>query len=183
LAIAVERFWPRRGKAITYCVIVLAILFELHAAPLQLIRGEADPDALTLDLKSRKMAGGILELPIGDRADHLYMLRAADHLHPLVNGKDSFVPPLQKQIEQLTTDSPIPDRLLDIFETIPVSYVTVHYAYFSPAERARTESFLNRGVALGRLRFIKSFAVQADDAGDQRIDLYAVTRTEPNAVE
>jgi hypothetical protein len=178
IAAAVQRRQPRFGNAVTYAVIVLAILFELHAAPLQMIRGEVDADALTLDLKSRKMSGGILELPIGDR-DHFYMLRAADHGHPLVNGRYSFVPELQRQLEQLTTTQPNPDHLLDILEMIPVSYVTVHYAFLSADERAPIEDLLRRGVASGRLRFVKTVDYRLSDGSLQHNDLYAVTRTEP----
>ena len=177
---AVGRWWPRFGKAIVYGVIVVAILFELHAAPLALTRGEINPDALTLNLKNRKMSGGIIELPIGER-DHIYMLRAADHLHPIVNGRYSFVPPLQNEIEQLTSSRPIPDRVLDIFENIPVSYVTIHYAFLSPDDREAIDSFLNRGVARGRLRFIASFDDRSSEGVRQHNDLYAVTRTEPDA--
>ena len=171
--------WLRFGKPVAYAVVVLAILFELHAAPLKMIRGEINPDALTLDLKSRKMSGGIVELPMGDATDHLYMLRAADHLHPLVNGKYSFVPPLQIEIEQLTAARPIPDRLLDIFESIPVSYVTVHHAFLSPDDQEAIQRFLDRGVAAGRLRFIKSFDGDVSNGVRQHNDLYAVTKTEP----
>jgi len=171
--------WLRFGKPVFYAVIVLAILFELHAAPLEMIRGEVNPDVLTLDLKSRKMSGGILELPMGDATDHLYMLRAAEHLHPLVNGKYSFVPPLQIEIEQLTNARPIPDRLLDILESIPVSYVTVHQAFLSPDDQEAIQRFLDRGVASGRLRFIKSFDEDFSNGVRQHNDLYAVTRTEP----
>lgn len=173
--------WLRFGKPVAYAVVVLAILFELHAAPLKMIRGEINPDALTLDLKSRKMSGGIVELPMGDATDHLYMLRAADHLHPLVNGKYSFVPPLQIEIEQLTAARPIPDRLLDIFEGIPVSYVTVHHAFLSPNDEEAIQSFLDRGVAAGRLRFIKNFEGDVSNGLRQHNDLYAVKKTEPNA--
>ena len=171
--------WPRFGKPVTYAVIVVAILFELHAAPLEMVRAEVDPDALALELKSRKMSGGILELPMGDMNDHLYMLRAADHLHPLVNGKYSFVPPLQIEIEQLTKERPIPDRLLDIVESIPVSYVTVHHAFLLPGDQEAMQSFLDRGVTAGRLRFIKSFDGKNVDGISQHNDLYVVTRTEP----
>jgi hypothetical protein len=172
--------WPRFGKPVIYGVIILAILFELHVAPLKMVRGEINPDALTLDLKARKMAGGIVELPMGDATDHLYMLRAADHLHPLVNGKYSYVPPLQGEIEQLTNERAIPDRLLEIFETIPVSYVTVHRAFLSPDNQEALQRFLDRGVAAGRLRFVKSFESDASDGTKQQNDLYAVTKTEPN---
>jgi hypothetical protein len=179
-AAIVGKYWPRFGKPLIYAVVVVAVLFELHVAPLQMSRGETDPDALTLDLKARKMSGGIIELPMGDATDHLYMLRAADHLHPLVNGKYSFVPPLQMEIERLTNERPIPDRLLDIFESIPVSYVTVHHAFLSPDDQESIQRFLDYGVATGRLRFVKSFDGEVGDDVRQQNDLYAVTKTEPS---
>jgi hypothetical protein len=175
------RWWPRFGKQIIYAVLVFAILFELHVAPLKMIQGEADPDALTLDLKSRKMAGGIIEFPMGDSTDHLYMLRAADHRHPLVNGKYSFVPPLQLELEQLTNARPIPDHLLDLIETIQVSYLTLHRAFLSPDDQDSFQRFLDRGVAAGRLRFIKSFDADVVGGVSQHNDLYVVTKTEPQA--
>jgi hypothetical protein len=179
LAAVIAARWLRFGKPVTVSIVVLAILFELHAAPLKMVRGEIHPDALTLDLRSRKMSGGIVELPMGDATDHLYMLRAADHLHPLVNGKYSFVPPLQIEIQQLTMARPIPDRLLDIFEGIPVSYVTVHHASLSPQDEEAMQSFLDRGVTAGRFRFIKSFDGVSNGLR-QHNELYAVTKTEPN---
>ena len=177
---AIRHRWPRFGKTLTYGVIIVAILLELHVAPLKMMRGEIDPDALTLYLKTQKMSGGIVELPASD-SDHLYMLRAADHGHPLVNGSYSFVPPLTKEIEELNASQPIPDRLLDIFETIPVSYVTVHRPLLSPERRAALEIFLIRGVATGRLRFIKSFEASNREGTEHSNDLYAVTKTEPDA--
>jgi hypothetical protein len=167
-----RRRWSRWGQPATYALIMTMILFELNAAPLKMLRGEADPDALTLALKGKTMSGGILELPIGEYTDHLYMLRAADHRHPLVNGRYSFVPPLQQEIERLIATPPISDQLLDILEAIPVSYVTVHNAFLSAYDRSAIESFMNRGLAMGRLRFINSY---------QTNDLYAVVRTEPAA--
>jgi hypothetical protein len=176
----VGSWWPRFGKQLAFGLIVAAIMIDLHAVPLQMIRGAADPDALTLDLKARKMSGGILELPAGNR-DHLYMLRAADHRHPIVNGRYSFVPPLQLEIERMLAEDPIPDELLDKLETIPVSYLTVHYSMMSPEEGATIRKFLERGVANNRLRFIRSFAAAPGENADQHTELYAVTKTEPNA--
>ncbi len=126
------------------------------------------------------MSGGIVELPAGNW-DHLYMLRAADHGHPLVNGSYSFVPPLAREIEELNASQPIPDRLLDIFETIPVSYVTVHRPFLSPERRAALEIFLTHGVATGRLRFIESFEASNREGAEHTNDLYAVIKTQPDA--
>lgn len=184
LADAMAGRWPRFGKTATYAVIIVAILFELHAAPLKLMRGEPDPDELTLFLKKQKLSGGIIELPIGD-SDHIYMLRAADHGHPIVNGSYSFVPALQRELRQLSASEPITDRLLELLEENRVSYITVHNSLLSPETRTELEDFLKRGVASGRLRFIKAFNPSPREALERaglRNDLYAVTKTEPSAV-
>jgi hypothetical protein len=172
----ISRQLPRL-KVAGYVLIIAAVLVELHAAPLAMVRGAVDPDAISLDLKNRTMKGGILELPIGN-ADHIYMLRAADHLHPIVNGSYSFVPPLKLELESLTRSRPIPDRVFDILEQMPVSYLTVHREFFGSDELPWIEDFLARGVGNGRLRFIKS--VPSAASVDKHVDLYAVVKTEPN---
>jgi hypothetical protein len=169
-----------RMKTALYILIVAVVLVELHAAPLAMVRGAVDPDAISLDLKNRTMRGGVLELPIGD-VDHIYMLRATDHLHPIVNGRYSYVPPLQLEIQGLTQARPIPNSLFDIIEQIPVSYITVHREFIGADDLPWIEDFLARGVVAGRLRFIKS--VPSASILDQRVDLYAVVKIEPNTVQ
>jgi hypothetical protein len=170
-----SRRWSNLRTAAPYALIILLILFEQRVAPLHLMRGEADPDQLTLRLKETRMKGGIVELPAGPRRT-LYMARAADHGHPLVTAINSFVPPIEQEIESLTDSRPVPDRLLELFESIPVSYLTIHNASLNPESRDALESFLARASAAGRLRFIRSYG---DDK--RRNDLYAVTKTEPLA--
>jgi hypothetical protein len=174
----IRRRFPRL-KTAGYVLIIAAVLVELHATPLAMVRGAVDPDAISIDLKNRTMQGGILELPIGD-GDHVYMLRAADHLHRIVNGRYSFVPPLQLEIEALTKSRPIPDRLFDIIEEIPVSYVTVHRDFIGSDDLPWIEDFLTRGLGNGRLRFIKSFPAATTEDPNQTVDLYAVVKIEPN---
>jgi hypothetical protein len=171
----IRRHWSNLRRWPVYALIIIALLFEQRVAPLQLIRGEADPDQLTLRLKETPMRGGVVELPAGPRRT-LYMARAADHGHPLVTAINSFVPPIEQEIESLTSSRPVPDRLLELFESVPVSYLTIHNASLDPLGRAALESFLARGRATGRLRFIRSYG----DEG-HRQDLYAVTKTEPLA--
>jgi hypothetical protein len=122
------------------------------------------------------MRGGIVELPAGGpTGNYLYVLRAADHARPLITATNSFVPPLEARIESLTHMKTIPSSLLDLLESIPASYVVVHYDTISEDERRSIESLLANGMETGRLRFIKSYT----DAG--RADLYALTKTEPQA--
>jgi hypothetical protein len=109
------------------------------------------------------------------------MLRAADHERPLVNTIGSFVPPIALEIQSLTSSPPIPDRLLDLFESIPASYLTIHNSLISYERRLALEDFLRHGVATGRLRFIRSFEGGRVGGLPERNDLYAVTKTEPDA--
>ena len=172
--------WHPRLKPAVYIVVVAALLFELHVAPLRMIRGAVDADAITTDLKSRKMAGALLELPIGDR-DHIYMLRAADHRQRIVNGRYSFVPRLQLEIEGLTKTRPVPDRLLEVIEGLPVSFVTLHRGLVAPEDLPWLDEFIARALAAGRLRRIKSFPAAAAEGANQQVELYAVVMNEPDA--
>ncbi|HVS21869.1 MAG TPA: hypothetical protein VHD88_08480, partial [Pyrinomonadaceae bacterium] len=165
-----------RGRSVViYGIIILALLFEQRAAPLELVQGEPDPDEVSLRLKDTPMRGGIVELPAGAEglADHGYMLRAADHGRPLVTAISSYVPPLTQEVEQLAAQRPIPDRFLDLLESIPVSYLVIHDGKLSPESRPDVQRFVVRAVADRRLCYIGSY--------DQRNDLYAVTKTEPEA--
>jgi hypothetical protein len=161
----------------TYSVIVAALLFELHAAPMPFIRGAVFPDAVTLQLKKTSMRGGVVELPSLPQPPyyswHLSMLRSADHGHPVVFAASSFTPPLTMKVHDMTKGPGIPKAFLDLLEEIPASYVVVRRSLVEPERQAEFSAFLGDAVASGRLRFIGSY-----DGSD---DLYAVMKTEPRA--
>jgi len=174
--------WRARGGGTRATVLVFALaglglLFEDRAAPLDLIRGEADPDEVTLFLAKTPMAGGLVELPAGteDHGNYRAMLRAADHGKPLITAVSGFTSPIVSRIEEDERKVPIPDELLDFLEKIPTSYVLVHDSWLSPAQRESHREWLAREMASGRLLFVKRF--------DRRMrnDLYAVVRNEPEA--
>lgn len=175
LASGLGRRLPR-GAAAVFPLLSAALLLELRHAPLSLFSGEADPDALTRKLATLPMKGGLVELPSGgSRGNYLYVLRAADHGKPLVNAVSGFGTPETGRIEELTRRAPVPDELVDLFEKIPVSYVTVREAFLLPDELMAFRDLLARGVRAERLRFVGRF--------DERVraDLYAVAKTEPDA--
>lgn len=168
------RHWQKIHPVPIYVVIALALLIEQRSAPLSLIHGAVDPDELTLWFKQTPMAGGIVELPAttGKLEIYLYTLRAADHNRPLVTGVSGFETPISREIQALTHEEVVPDRFLDLLESIPCSYLVMHNDSMGSANQLAIEVVLARGIAAGRLLFIKSY-----EAGD----LYAVTKTEPNA--
>lgn len=161
------------------CVaVVILILFEQRVAPIEFVHGEVEPDAITLRLKTLPMAGGIVELPAekDNYAYYRYMLRGADHGRPFVTASASFAPPLVQDIETLTSERPIPDALLDLFERIPASYLVVHRSLLNAETDYAIETFVTRATQSGRLRLINGFG--HDRSADE---LYAVTKIEPEA--
>lgn len=168
--------WPRaRTATIVFALAAIALLFELHASPLPIELGEVNTTQLAERLKRTPMRGGLVELPSEEGANrHYYMLRAADHARPLVNATASFISPITAQINKATREGSIPSNFQDLLERVPASYLVVHNERLAPERRADYETFLARGLASGRLRFVNRF--------DGGADLYAVTKTEPDAV-
>ncbi|HBB87954.1 MAG TPA: hypothetical protein DC047_10095 [Blastocatellia bacterium] len=175
LAEGLQRRQRQLRPIFIFVVIATALLFELRAMPLRLIRGKADPDQITLRLKQTSMRGGIVELPhdLGRSLPHRYMLRAADHEKPLVNATSSFVSPLTWEIQSATQDGPIPSNFIDLLEGIPTSYLVIHTGEITSERRLDYEAFIAQAIFDGRLRFINRF--------DGRDDLYAVVKNEPQA--
>ena len=164
----------RHLKAGVFVVIALAFLFELHASPLRIERGEVDPSTLALRLRQTPMSGGLVELPSteSDVNRHFYMLRAADHGRPLVNATSSFTSPLTDQINKMTVGTIAPN-FIDLLEKIPASYLVIHNDRLLPGWQTEYEVFLTRALVSGRLRFINRF--------DGHDDLYALVKNEPEA--
>ncbi|HEY9403047.1 MAG TPA: hypothetical protein VIQ24_10160 [Pyrinomonadaceae bacterium] len=166
----------RRALRAGICaLVVLALLFELRVAPLVVMRGAAYPDELTLRLKETPMRGGLVELPLTDLSVFERMIRAADHEKPIITAASSFLPPIMQRIDSLSRQSPVPVELLDLLESVPASYLVIHYSDMTPEETAAIDTMLRQGIETGRLRFIRGYR----DRG--RKDLYAITKTEPTA--
>ncbi len=171
----VKRRQKRIGAPAIYVAISALLLFEFNAAPLKFTRGDVFPDAVTMRLKETPMRGGIVVLPANADVNHRHILRSADHGKPLVVGTSGFNPPYEDEIEGLTRTGTINIKLMGLFEKIPVSYLVVQTHLIAPERRADYETFLALSVASGRLRFIRRY--------DDRDDLYAVVKTEPEAKE
>ncbi len=177
LAARWKRRRPGARTGAAFAVVCVAFLLEDRAAPLDLVRGEADPDEATRFLAMTPMTGGIVELPSGtdEHGNYRAVLRAADHGKPLITAVSGFSSPIVRRIEEDERKAPIPDDLLDFLEKIPASYVLVHGSWLSPAMRTTHREWIDRALASGRLVFVKRFD------GDARNDLFAVAKNEPAA--
>lgn len=179
LAEAWRKRRPGARPAALFAAACLAFLVEDRAAPLDLLRGEADPDEVTRYLTKTPMKGGLVELPSNtpDRGNYHAVLRAADHGKPLVTAVSGFASPVVRRIDEESREVPIPDSLLDYLEGLPVSYVLIHDSWLTPDSRGPIREWLGKGIATGRLVFIRRFD------GASRNDLFAVARNEPTAKE
>ena len=179
--LALAEAWKRRRpggrSAPVFALACLALLLEDRAAPLDLFRGEADPDEVTRFLAQTSMKGGLVELPSGtpEHGNYRAVLRAADHGKPLVTAVSGFASPVVRRIEEDERKAPIPDDLLDFLEGLPTSYVLVRESWLDPAMRSTHRAFLDRALVSGRLVFVKRFD------GDVKNDLFAVAKNEPSA--
>lgn len=175
--VGLARRWRAGAQGgLVYAVLICAILFEQRVAPLPFAHGRSEPDQLSLRLKQTPMRGGLVELPTNSNEGlFYYVLRGADHERPLVTATSSFFPPLMRRIMELSQLRPIPDEFIELLETIPASYVVVHYGYLTTDGAHEVDAMLKRGMAAGRLRFVRGY----EDIG--RADLYAVVKTEPQA--
>lgn len=180
---ALAEAWIRRRKraregTLIFVLLAVALLAEDRAAPLDLLRGEADPDEATRFFAETPMAGGLVELPASTPAHGNYraVLRAADHRKPLVTAVSGFGSSVLTAIEEKEGANPIPDDLLDLLEKIPTSYLLVRDSWLSPETRAAHRDWLSRGLASGRLLFVRRFD------GRMKNDVYAVVKNEPGAV-
>lgn len=158
---------------VVFSLACVLLLIELNNAPLYFIRGDVFPDEVTLRLKQTPMRGGITYFPAGIEFEQRYMLRAADHQKPLILGTSGFSPPYVTQIENMTAKGSIPFDLMNLFEEIPASYLVVENQLIPTERQQDFRTFLIRALRAGRLRFINRF--------DSHNDLYAVTKTEPQA--
>jgi hypothetical protein len=174
---AARRSNGRFNRSAVAVLIAAALVAELWAAPLGVVRGQARPDALTLRLKETPMRGGIVHLPVfgmgGQTFEH--MIRAADHGKPIITAASSFLPPLVHKIHALASQRPVQPELLDVLESAPASYLVIDYSQMTLEELDATRPLIRYAVNAGRLRFCGRY----EDRGLK--DLFAVVRVEPDA--
>lgn len=167
----------RKAWATVGVIVCGLLLFELRAAPLNIKEGEADPDAVSLFLKETPMRGGVAHLPLGKEFFNCrYTLRQADHRKPLITAFSGFVTPLEEELERLSSQLPVSEKLLDVLENAPTSYLVVHWYALPPAHQESLGSVLEQAIIQGRVRPVRSFPV-----GVSREDIYVLTKNEPDA--
>jgi hypothetical protein len=169
----------RYARRLVFAVLCLAVLCDLWAAPLDVVRGEHLPDELTRRLRQTPMTGGLVYLPVfgpdNGPPNFEHMIRAADHGKPVITAVSSFLPPLVYRFASLASAKPVTSEFLDVLESAHASYLVVTYSFMTPREMQDVLPVVEHGLESGRLRFVRRF----EDRGVK--DLFAVVKNEPGA--
>lgn len=168
-----DKSFPRRVLLVTF--VAAAVLFELRAAPIRWYLAPRVPQPVYTWLRDAPFRGGIVELPIRQDAAYEYLLHATEHHRPLLNGVSSYTPPGYDAMAAMYDADPIPDELFTELERHRGSLVVVHDGLIQ-TRTAAVRDWLRRGVASGRLTFVRRF-----DAGTRPDYVFALTRVEPAA--
>ncbi len=162
----------RAGRARALAAAVLgALLLQQRAWPLESILGAPDPSPLARRLAATPMRGGIAELPARQPFLALYVLRAADHRRPLLDGSSSYEPESSRLVGTLSAERPVPLALMEHLEAHRASFVVLHEDLCTDEERAALRRFLEDQASAGRLRRV--------DRVPPADEIWAVTCTEP----
>ena len=152
-----------------------AMLIELRVAPLRWYLVPLTPRPMYSWIGGLPLRGGIVELPMTQGSAYDDLWRATIHHKPLINGVSGYAPPAYEHLSALANGNPITDEFLDRLEAMPCSLVVVHAGILREANPP-TRAWLARGLASGRLTFVRRF-----DAGARGDYVFALTRVEPFA--
>ena len=142
-------------------VLTIAFLVELRSAPIRWYMAPEPPPVDRWIATAKPHA--IFQLPGTEGGDYLMLLRATVHHRPMVNDISGFTPPPSKRIYELANSWS--DQLVSELQRVGVTHAIARADAFGPESRA----WLARGIASGKLRFIRRF-----DAGIGGDWLFAV---------
>jgi hypothetical protein len=159
LAVLIAAALSRR-HAFVAVLCTLAILAEQHA-PTRYYYTVAETPEVYRWLKTTSIEGAVFELPYRrDGSEYRYMLRAATHLRPMINGISSFEPRNVSDFETLDTS------LLAKLRARGASHVIVH------TDRVDASQWLAENAA--SLKLVRRFCNDA---------VYAIDRNSTAAIE
>lgn len=122
---------------------------------------------------SASHAGPLIELPLRNDLEYLYMFGAASHDVLLFNGISGFEPPLHRRLRT----EPLGDATFDLLEKNGCRLVLIHIDSFNPLPGIAFD-WIRRGLGEGRLVFVRRFDHETN--GDWLFALRRGPRSVPN---
>lgn len=120
--------------------------------------------------------GPMLELPIENdqSVQYQYLLYAAAHHVPTMNGTSGFEPPLYSRLKEIFQQNRIGEDAIRLLERVGCRIVVVHPDRLSIRTGPVLE-WVQAGLAAGRLQFLRRF-----DSGPSGDYVFAVTKNVPD---
>lgn len=154
MLIAIATAELTRRRAWSGALIAIAFVIELHAAPIRWYLLPSGTPPVYEWLRDASVRGGVLELPIHEQgSDYWYLLRAAVHHKPILNGTSGFAPPSYAKLDALLHETPLPASAIDELRRMDCELLIVH----SDAISAATRSWITSELARGSLRYVRHF--------------------------
>ncbi len=161
LGMAVLAAIAMRGRLILSIAVGAVCVASVFSAPIRWYLMPADVRSVDHWLRDARLKGGVLELPIGDR-DFYYLLGAAFHHKPIVNGASGGAPPTYVALRHQFSLPAVPDTALSELERRGVTTIVAHSDALRDAPQVR--HWLQEGMERGRLGYLGRF--EAGISGD-----------------
>lgn len=143
-----------RGRLVVAVVVGALCAAPVFSAPIRWYLMPAEVSSVDHWLRDARFQGGVLELPIGDR-DIYYLLGAAFHHKPIVNGVSGGAPPTYTAFRQMFSLPEVPEGALDELERLGVAIIVAHADALRDAPHIR--HWLREGVERGRIGYVGRF--------------------------
>lgn len=177
IALATVALLRNRRLWWTGLLVPFAIGWSLWQAPIRWYLPDPDPPAVYRWLKTANVRA-VAELPMDSlSSDYDYLLYAATHRKPVVNGVSGFAPPQRMEFSRLSREAP--EAFLDAVKAAGVDTLIVHADRLG-GDSQRIRDWLRLELDRGRLSFAGMFPTLVDGDWVFRI---AAGGTRPHVLE
>jgi hypothetical protein len=143
-----------RGRLVAAVAVGALCVAPVFSAPIRWYLMPPDVSSVDHWLRDTPLKGGVLELPIGDR-DFYYLLGAAFHHKPIVNGASGGAPPMYITARHMFSQPEVPDGALDELKRRGVAIIVAHSDALRDAPHVR--QWLRNGLERRTIGYVGRF--------------------------
>jgi hypothetical protein len=160
-------------------VVPFALGWSLWQAPIRWYLPDPNPPAVYRWLRNADVRA-VAELPMDSlSSDYDYLLHAATHRKPVINGVSGFAPPQRVEFSRLSREAP--EQFLDALRAANVDTLIVHADRLG-GDSQRIRDWLRVELERGRLSFVGMFPTLVDGDWVFHVATAALGRREPAPV-